>query len=128
MPSELNRRTVLAALGAFVLALAVAYGLGSTGQASEGAGTPGEPAKPLDVASGVAGQSSLGDAAALPALAVRPAPPESEEPEADEPAAPEPSAPVIDTPDPPVVSPPVATPEPPPPPPPAPEVEFDDSG
>jgi outer membrane biosynthesis protein TonB len=133
MPSELNRRALLAALAAFVLALAVAYGLGSTGQASEGAGTPGAPAKPLDVASGVAGQSALGDAAGLPPLAVRPAPPEPEaEPEEEEePAAPPPSAPVYDPPDPVVESPPVEQPTPTPEPepaPPAPEVEFDDSG
>ena len=46
MPSELNRRAVFAALAAFVLALAVAYALSSTGEASEVSGVPGAPAQP----------------------------------------------------------------------------------
>ena len=70
MPAELNRRAVFAAAASFLVALAVAYALSSTGQASEGSGTPGSPAEPLDVASGVVGNSSLGDAEALPALVV----------------------------------------------------------
>jgi hypothetical protein len=64
MPSELNRRALFAALAAFVLALAVAYALSSTGQASEVSGVPGAPAQPLDVASGVSGQTTLGEAGA----------------------------------------------------------------
>ena len=125
MPSALNRRTVLAAAAAFLLALAIAYALGSTGQASEGTGTPGAPATALDVPSGAAGQSSLGDAAALPALAERPKPPEPEEEEPEEEVVE--SAPVEPTysPPPQTFDPPAPTPEPPPP---APEVEFDDSG
>jgi hypothetical protein len=127
MPSELNRRAVLVAIAAFVLALAVAYALSSTGQASEGTGdTPGSAATPLDVSSSVAGQSTLGDAPALPAMVARPQPePEPEpEPEEEEPAVEAPQ--VIVTPPPPVSNPaPVDTP---PPPPPEPEVEFDDSG
>jgi hypothetical protein len=75
MPSELNRRAVFAALAAFVLALAVAYALSSTGEASEVSGTPGAPAEPLDVASGIAGQTTLGAAEALPALVRKPKPP-----------------------------------------------------
>jgi hypothetical protein len=74
MPSQLNRRAVFAAISAFVLALAVAYALSSTGEASEVAGDPGAPAQPLDVASGVAGQTTLGDAQALPALVRKPKP------------------------------------------------------
>jgi molecular chaperone DnaK len=126
MPSELNRRTVLAAAAAFLLALAVAYTLGSTGQASEGTGSPGAPATPLDTPSGAAGQSSLGDAASLPALAERPKPPEPEpEPEPEEDVVE--SAPVTPTysPPPTTYDPPAPTPTPEPP---APEVEFDDSG
>ena len=65
MPAELNRRAVFAALAAFVLALAIAYALSSTGEASEVSGTPGAPAEPLDVASGIAGQTTLGEATAL---------------------------------------------------------------
>jgi hypothetical protein len=74
MPSQLNRRAVFAALSAFVLALAVAYALSSTGEASEVSGPPGAPAQPLDVASGIAGQTTLGDAEALPALVRKPKP------------------------------------------------------
>jgi hypothetical protein len=74
MPSQLNRRAVFAALSAFVLALAVAYALSSTGEASEVTGPPGAPAQPLDVASGIAGQTTLGDAEALPALVRKPKP------------------------------------------------------
>jgi outer membrane biosynthesis protein TonB len=127
MPSELNRRAVFAAVAAFVLALAVAYALGSTGEASEGAQTPGSTATPLDVPSGEAGQTNLGDAAALPALAVRPEPPPEPEP-AEEESAPEPAAPVVEAPPEPVYTPPAPTPTPAPAPPPEPEVEFDDSG
>jgi hypothetical protein len=75
MPSQLNRRSVFAALSAFVLALAVAYALSSTGEASPPAANPGQPAQPLDVASGVAGQTTLGEAEALPALVRKPKPP-----------------------------------------------------
>jgi hypothetical protein len=122
MPSELNRRALFAAAAAFLLALTVAYALGSTGQASEGSGgTPGSAATSLDVSSSVAGQSTLGDAPALPALAVRPEPEPEPEPEDEE----EPAAPVV-------VDTPTVTPQQPvvtaPPPPPEPEVEFDDSG
>jgi hypothetical protein len=126
MSAVLNRRTVFVAIAAFVLALAVAYALGSTGEASEGSGdSPGSAATSIDVPSSVAGQSSLGDAAALPALVARPQPEPEPEPEPDEPSAPATETPVIVTPDPPVV----VTPDPPaPPPPPPPEVEFDDSG
>jgi hypothetical protein len=74
MPSQVNSRAVFAAISAFVLALAVAYALSSTGEASEVAGNPGAPAQPLDVASGVAGQTTLGDAQALPALVRKPKP------------------------------------------------------
>jgi hypothetical protein len=134
MPSELNRRAVFAAIAAFVVALAVAYALSSTGQASERTGTPGAPAEPLDVASGVAGQSSLGEAEALPALVRRPKPP-SPEPEPDEEdeaedvaPAPAPEAPVDTAP--PVYTappaPPVQTPAPTQPA--EPPIEFEDSG
>jgi outer membrane biosynthesis protein TonB len=132
MPSELNLRAVFAAAAAFLVALAVAYALSSTGQASEGSGTPGAPAEALDVASGVAGQSTLGEAEALPALVKRPKPPPPkpktvDEP-ADEPATPAaPVAPVTPTP---TYTPPAPEPyTPPAPPPPAePPVEFEDSG
>jgi hypothetical protein len=82
MPSELNRRSFFAAAAAFLVALAVAYALSSTGQASPGTGAPGTPAEPLDVASGIAGQSTLGEAQALPALVLqpKPKPPKKEEP------------------------------------------------
>ena len=128
MLSELNRRTFFAAAAAFLVALAVAYALSSTGQASEAPRSLGSPAAPLDVASGVAGNSSLGDAAGLPAMARRPKPPEPEpEPDvAEAPAEPdsEPSAPA-----PVYEAPPTETPAPPAPPPPPAEVEvFDDSG
>jgi hypothetical protein len=128
MPSELNRRAVFAAAAAFLLALAVAYALGSTGQASEGTGTPGAPATPLDVASGAAAQTTFGEAQALPDLVPRPKPPPAEpEEESDEPffteeeptyTAPEPTyEPEPYVPEP---TPPTTTPEP--------GVEFDDSG
>jgi hypothetical protein len=131
MPSELNRRAVFAAIAAFVVALAVAYALSSTGQASERTGLPGAPAEPLDVASGVAGQSTLGEAEALPALVRRPKPrppepkPEPEEPDVVE-SDPAPVAPVET----PTYTPPSTpvTPAPPPPPPAEPPVEFEDSG
>jgi hypothetical protein len=122
MPSELNRRTLFAAAAAFLVALAVAYALSSTGQASQGTGAPGSPAQPLDVASGIAGQSTLGEAEALPALVVKPKPkpPKKEEPAqvVSEPAAPVTSAPY---------NPPAPPSTPPTPPAPAPEV-FSDSG
>jgi hypothetical protein len=82
MPSELNRRAVFAAVAAFVLALAVAYALSSTGEASEVTATPGTPAEPLDVASGIAGQTTLGEASALPALVRKPKPPAKSKPPA----------------------------------------------
>ena len=128
MPSELNRRALFAAAAAFLVALAVAYALSSTGQASPGTGAPGTPAEPLDVASGIAGQSTLGEAQALPALVHKPNPkPPKEEP--DEPAepSPEPSTPVTPTP---TYTPPQQQPTSTPPPP-APEPEpqvFSDSG
>lgn len=135
MPTELNRRAVFAAIAAFVVALAVAYALSSTGQASERTGLPGAPAEPLDVASGVAGQSTLGEAEALPALVRRPKPPPPEpEPEEEpEESAPAPVTPVetpAPTPTPPAPTPtPTPAPAPTPPPPPAePPVEFEDSG
>jgi outer membrane biosynthesis protein TonB len=87
MPSELNRRALFAAAAAFLLALAVAYVLSSTGQASPGTGAPGSPAEPLDVASGIAGQATLGEAQGLPALVRKPKPkPPKEEEEEEEPA------------------------------------------
>jgi outer membrane biosynthesis protein TonB len=130
MPSELNRTAVFAAAASFLVALAVAYALTSTGQASEGSGPPGSPAEPLDVVSGSVGNSTLGDAEALPALVVvtpKPKPKPKAEP------APEPT-PVEDTPAP---APPAPTATPPapvtqapvtPPPAPDPPVEFEDSG
>ncbi|MEA2377678.1 MAG: hypothetical protein QOD13_1585 [Thermoleophilaceae bacterium] len=126
MPSELNRRAVFAAAAAFLVALAVAYGLSSPGQASEGSGPPGSPAEPIDVASGVEGQSTLGDAEALPSLVVKPKPkPPKAEPQNV--AAPTPSAPVSP---PPTYTPPsqptVVAPAPPAPT--QPPVEFSDSG
>ncbi|MEA2453940.1 MAG: hypothetical protein QOI45_202 [Thermoleophilaceae bacterium] len=130
MPSELNRRAVFAAAAAFLVALAVAYGLSSPGQASEGSGPPGSPAEPIDVASGVEGQSTLGDAEALPSLVVKPKPkPPKAEPQNV--AAPTPSAPSTPSYTPPVSAPPVSTPPvstPTPPAPTQPPVEFSDSG
>ena len=131
MPSELNRRAVFAALAAFVLALAVAYALSSTGQASEVSGVPGAPAEPLDVASGIAGQTTLGEAEALPALVRKPKPPAKHKAEAVNTSAPAtpsapsaPSAPSTPTytppPAPPVSSAPSTPAEPP--------VQFEDSG
>jgi len=128
MPSELNRRAVFAAAASFLVALAVAYALSSTGQASEGSGPPGSPAEPLDVVSGTVGNSSLGDAEALPALVVvkpKPKPKPKSEPKPE--ATPVESAPTPAAPAPPVVvNPPVSTP--PPAPPADPPVEFEDSG
>jgi hypothetical protein len=110
MPSALNPRTFFAAAAAFVVALAVAYALSSAGQASPGSGDPGSPADPLDVASGIEGKATLGDADALPGLVhkPKPKPPPKEEP-ADEPAAP-----VTSTPTPTDVAPQPQTPTPPP--------------
>jgi hypothetical protein len=95
MLSELNRRALFAAAAAFLVALAVAYALSSTGQASPGTGAPGSPAEPLDVASGIAGQSTLGEAQALPALVAKPKPkPPKKEPQTvSEPTAPDTSTP-----------------------------------
>jgi outer membrane biosynthesis protein TonB len=126
MPSELNRRAVFAAIAAFVVALAVAYALSSTGQASERSGLPGAPAEPLDVASGVAGQSTLGEAEALPALVRRPKPPEPEPEPEEEPDAVE-AAPVtpVETP---TYTPPSTPVTPAPQEPVEPPVEFEDSG
>jgi outer membrane biosynthesis protein TonB len=124
MPSELNRRSLFAAAAAFLVALAVAYALSSTGQASPGTGAPGTPAEPLDVASGIAGQSTLGEAQALPALVLKPKPkpPKKEEPAetTSEPSTPAPASP----PPPPVVT---QTESPPAVPEPEPQV-FSDSG
>jgi hypothetical protein len=131
MPSELNRRALFAAAASFLVALAVAYALSSTGQASEGSGPPGSPAEPLDVVSGEEGSKpTLGDAEALPALVVvKPKPKPKPEPKAeptpvDTPAPEEPAPPVIVNPQPqtPTVTPPA------PPPPADPPVEFEDSG
>jgi outer membrane biosynthesis protein TonB len=123
MPSELNRRSLFAAAGAFLVALAVAYALSSTGQASPGTGAPGSPAEPLDVAAGIAGQSTLGEAQALPALVAKPKPKPPKEEEPAE-AVSEPAAPVVSTPAPTVTSTPTPTA---PPPQPEPQV-FSDSG
>jgi len=131
MPSELNRRALFAAAAAFLVALAVAYALSSTGQASEGSGPPGSPAEPLDVVSGEEGSKpTLGDAEALPALVVvkpKPKPKPKAEPKAvDTPAPVEPGPPVIvnpqpqPQPQPQPVTPPAPAPDPP--------VEFEDSG
>jgi hypothetical protein len=127
MPSELNRRALFAALAAFVLALAVAYALSSTGEASEVSGLPGAPAEPLDVASGVAGQTTLGEAEALPALVRKPKPPAKHKAASVDTSAPAtpsapsaPSTPSYTPPSPPQVSTPPSTPEPP--------VQFEDSG
>ena len=124
MPSALNPRTFFAAAAAFVVALAVAYALSSAGQASPGSGDPGSPADPLDVATGIEGQSTLGDAEALPGLVPKPKPkpPPKEEP-ADEAEAPVTSTPTptIVTPQQPTSTPPPTQSEPPP------EV-FSDSG
>jgi outer membrane biosynthesis protein TonB len=124
MPSELNRRALFAAAAAFLVALAVAYALSSTGQASPGTGAPGTPVEPLDVASGIAGQSTLGEAQALPALVLKPKPkpPKKEEPAetTSEPSTPAPASP----PPPPVVT---QTESPPAVPQPEPQV-FSDSG
>ena len=121
MPSQLNFRAVFAALAAFVLALAVAYALSSTGHASEVSGVPGAPAEPLDVASGVAGQTTLGEAEALPALVRKPKPPAKHKAASVNTSAPAtPSAPSTPsyTPPPPAVSTQPAEPS----------VQFDDSG
>jgi hypothetical protein len=133
MPSELNRRALFAAAAAFLVALAVAYALSSTGQASPGTGAPGSPAEPLDVASGIAGQSTLGEAEALPALVHKPQPkPHKKAPAQNvtKPAAPVSSPPPVSSPSPPSNPTPVApqpTPVAPQPTPPAPKV-FSDSG
>jgi hypothetical protein len=128
MPSQLNRRAVFAAIAAFVLALAVAYALSSTGEASEVSGVPGTPAEPLDVASGIAGQTTLGEAEALPALVRRPKPPAKHKADSvntSTPTTPTPAAPSTPTytppSPPPVVSTPPSTPSEPP-------VQFEDSG
>jgi outer membrane biosynthesis protein TonB len=131
MPSELNRRALFAAAAAFLVALAVAYALSSTGQASPGTGAPGTPAEPLDVASGIAGQSTLGEAQALPALVRKPEPkPKPKPPKEEEPAetVSEPAAPVTTAPPPTDTAPPQQpTVTSPPPPQPEPQV-FSDSG
>jgi hypothetical protein len=101
MLSELNSRALFAAAAAFLVALAVAYALASTGQASPGTGPPGSPAEPLDVASDIAGQSTLGEAQALPAMVHKPKPkPAKKTPEA--PATP--STPTFNPPAPPVIT------------------------
>ena len=130
MPSELNRRALFAAAAAFLVALAVAYALSSTGQASPGTGPPGSPAEPLDAVSGIAAQTTLGEAEALPALVRQPKPKPAPKQEPDTPASEPtpPSAPVIPTPAP------TPTPSPTPTPPapaPAPQPDapvFSDSG
>jgi hypothetical protein len=125
MPSELNRRTLFAAAAAFLAALAVAYGLSSPGQASQGSGPPGAPAQPLDVASGVEGQSTLGEAEALPGLVLRPKPKPAKPAPAENVSAPAPSAPS----NPPASNPAPVYQAPPQPAPPAePPIRFSDSG
>ena len=128
MPSQLNRRSVFAALSAFVLALAVAYALSSTGEASPPAADPGQPAQPLDVASGVAGQTTLGEAEALPALVRRPKPhKKSETTNVTDQSGPSTPAPTVtSTPTPTVTSPPPSNPAPSTPA--EPPVQFEDSG
>jgi hypothetical protein len=124
MPSALNPRTFFAAAAAFVVALAVAYALSSAGQASPGSGDPGSPADPLDVAAGIEGATTLGDADELPALVHKPKP----KPPKEEPAE-ETAAPVTQTPTP-TYNPPAPTYNPPAPTQPAqppPEI-FSDSG
>jgi outer membrane biosynthesis protein TonB len=124
MPSELNRRAVFAAAAAFLLALAVAYALSSTGEASERTGPPGSPADQIDVASGIAGQATLGQAEGLPALVRKPKPePKPKEPQVADTPAPTTvtPAPTVDTPtQTPTPTPTPTTEEPP--------VEFTDSG
>jgi hypothetical protein len=129
MPSQLNRRSVFAAISAFVLALAVAYALSSTGEAAPPAADPGQPAQPLDVASGVAGQTTLGEAEGLPALVRRPKPPHKKAETTDV------STPTTSSPAPTVSSTPTYTPPPSTPTPStstpnttAPPVQFEDSG
>jgi hypothetical protein len=95
MPSALNPRTFFAAAAAFVVALAVAYALSSAGQASPGSGDPGSPADPLDVAAGIEGKATLGDADALPGLVHKPKP---KPPPKDEEPAEETATPVTSTP------------------------------
>ena len=90
MPAVVNPRTALALATAFVVALAVAYALSSTGEASPAPAALGEPADPLNVASGVAGNSSLGDADSLPALARRPRPAAPGRPSPPSPPSPSP--------------------------------------
>ncbi|MEA2419866.1 MAG: hypothetical protein QOE60_2072 [Thermoleophilaceae bacterium] len=122
MPSQLNSRALFAAAAAFLLALAVAYALASTGQASPGTGAPGSPAEQLNVASGIAGQSTLGEVQALPALVhkPKPKPPKQEPQNTSAPATPVgPSQPTY--------NPPPAVVTPPAPPAQAP-LEFSDSG
>ena len=127
MPSELNRRALFAAAAAFLVALAVAYALSSTGQASPGTGAPGTPAEPLDVAAGIAGQSTLGEAQALPALVHKPKPKPAKKEEPAETAS-EPAPPVVSAPPPTVTPTPTPTPTPTAPAPqPEPQV-FSDSG
>jgi hypothetical protein len=130
MPSELNRGAVFAAIAAFVLALAVAYALSSTGEASEVSAQPGAPAEPLDVASGIAGQTTLGEASALPALVRKPKPVKRKAPSVNTTAPITPSAPSTPstpsyTPSAPQVT---TSPNPPTTTPPEPSVQFDDSG
>lgn len=128
MPSQINRRSVFAAISAFVLALAVAYALSSSGEAIVPTGNPGEPAQPLDVASGVAGQTTLGDAEALPALVRKPKPkkqPKAESVDTSAPTTPSAPAPAPTVSSPPVIS---APPTPAPSAPAAPPVRFEDSG
>jgi hypothetical protein len=127
MPSELNRRAVFAAIAAFVLALAVAYALSSTGEAAEVTGTPGTPAEPLDVASGIAGQTTLGEAQALPALVRKPKPPPKSKPETVTTTTPRTPAPSTSTPTPTYTTP-TPTPTPTPAPSVEPPVQFEDSG
>jgi hypothetical protein len=123
MPSELNRRALFAAAAAFLVALAVAYALSSTGQASPGTGAPGTPAEPLDVAAGIAGQSALGEAQALPALVHKPKPKPAKKEEPAETVS-EPAPPIVSAPPPTVTSTPTPTA---PAPQPEPQV-FSDSG
>jgi hypothetical protein len=128
MPSELNRRALFAAIAAFVLALAVAYALTSTGQASEVSGVPGAPAERLDVASGIAGQTTLGEATALPGLVRKPKPPAKHKAESVNTSTPSTTAAPSTTSSTPTYTPPPPTVSAPPSTPVEPPVQFEDSG
>jgi outer membrane biosynthesis protein TonB len=134
MPAGLSPRSAVAAVVAFVAALAAAYALSGPGDAREPAPPLGSKAKALDLGRPALESQSLGSAESLPALAARPvgrkeppppapvsapAPPVEPEPE----PVPEPVPPPVPAPAPtPAPTPPAPAPEEPPP------VDFDDSG